>query len=107
MKTESNKFINIRKIVEYLGTDVAIKLPQIHSVTGCEITSFLDVVGKVKVLKKCLDGKEKLRLLKATGVSCKVSGTTVKNIEKFIHTVCYSGKEEQSFSRENFIFAFP
>ena len=33
MKIESRKCINIRKIVEYLGIDVATKLPQIHAVT--------------------------------------------------------------------------
>ena len=27
MKIQSNKFINTRKIVEYLGTDVATKFP--------------------------------------------------------------------------------
>ena len=34
LKIESKNFINIRKIVEYLGTDVATKLPQIHATTG-------------------------------------------------------------------------
>ena len=31
-------------------------------------------------------------------VSCKVSDTTVKDIEKFIQTVCYSGKEEENLT---------
>ena len=34
MKIET-KFINVRKIVEYLGTDVAAKLHQIHVAAGC------------------------------------------------------------------------
>ena len=69
--------------IEYLGTNVATEVPQIHSVTG-----------KIKILKKCLDGKEKLRFLNKIVVSCKVSYTTVKDVEKFIQTVCYSRKEE-------------
>ena len=40
MKIESNKFINIRKIVQYLGTDLASKLPQIYAATGRDTTSF-------------------------------------------------------------------
>ena len=56
-KTESRKFINNRKIVEYLGTNVATKLLQIHTVTGYDTTSSLLVAGKIKVLKKCLKGK--------------------------------------------------
>ena len=45
MKTETNKFINIRKIKKFIGIDVATKLPQIHTVTGGKTTSFLQVVG--------------------------------------------------------------
>ena len=44
--------------------DVVAKLPQIHAVTGCDTTSFLHGVDKIKVLKKFLNGKEKFRLQK-------------------------------------------
>ena len=40
MKTESNKFINIRKIVQYLGTDLASKHPEIYAAIGRDTTSF-------------------------------------------------------------------
>ena len=46
MKVETNKLISIRKNVEDLGNNVSTKFPQIHSVTGCDITSFLHCVGK-------------------------------------------------------------
>ena len=36
---------------------------------------------KVKVLERCLNGKEKLRLLNTIDVSCKISDTTVKDVE--------------------------
>ena len=35
-------------------------------------------------------------LLNTIGVSCKVSDKIVKDVEKFILTVCYSGKEEET-----------
>ena len=38
------------------------------------------------------------RLLNTTGVSCKVSDTTVEDAEKFIQTVCYTEKEEESLT---------
>ena len=66
----------LRKIVEYLRKN----LPQIHAVTGFGTTSFLHVVGKIKVLKKCLDGK---KTLNRTGVSCQVSETAVKDASLF------------------------
>ena len=46
---------------------------------------------------KCLNGKN-LRLLNTIYVSCKVSGTTVKIVEKFIQTVCYPGRKEGSLT---------
>ena len=55
------------------------------------------VLGKIflKVFKKCLSGKEKLRLLSTIGVSWKVSDMAVKDVEKFIQTVYYSGKKRR------------
>ena len=94
MKIESNKFINIQKIVQYLGTDLASKLPQIYAATGRDTTSFLNVVAKIKILKKCLNEKRRLRILNKLGASSKVSDTAVTDIEKFIQTIRYSGKEE-------------
>ena len=78
IQIESRKCINIRKIVEYLGTDVATKLPQIHAVTGFETTSLLHSVGEIKGLKKCLNGKEKLSLLNIIGVSSKFQTQQLK-----------------------------
>ena len=53
MKIETNKLMSIRKNVEYLGTNVSIKFPQIHTVTGCDTTSFLhsDVKRKAHTSK--------------------------------------------------------
>ena len=50
IKIESRKCITIRKIVEYLGTVVARKLPQTHAVTECDTTSFLHGADKLKFL---------------------------------------------------------
>ena len=38
------------------------------------------------------------RLLNTTGISCKVSDTTVEDAEKSIQTVCYTEKEEESLT---------
>ena len=42
--------------------------------------------------------KVKFRLLNTIGISCKVSDTAVKDDEKFMQGVCYSGKEEESLT---------
>ena len=35
--------------MEYLESDVATKFPQIYAAPGCDTTSFLHVVGKIKM----------------------------------------------------------
>ena len=97
MKTETDAFINIRKITEYLGTDAPTKLTQIHTGAVCDTTSFLQVIGKIEVLKKCLNGKVKFRLPNRIGVSCKGSDTEIKDVEKFIQNVSCFGKEEEPY----------
>ena len=56
------------------------------------------IVGKIKVLEKCVKEKEKHRLLNTISISCKVSDTTIKDGEKLIQTVCCSGKDEKSLT---------
>ena len=46
IKVEANELISIKKNVEYLGTDVSAKFPQINTVTGCDTISFLHSDGK-------------------------------------------------------------
>ena len=93
MKIESNK------VVECLGSDVAAKLPQTHAIIGCSTTSVLHATGKIRILKKCLNGNVKPKLLNTICISHKVSDTRVKDVEKFIQNVCYSGKEEESLTK--------
>ena len=98
IKVEANELT--RKNVEYLGTDVSAKFSQIYTVTRCDTTSFYTVMGKIlsKVFKNFLIGKEKLILLNTIGVSCKVLDAALKDVEKFIQIVCYSGNKEESLT---------
>ena len=50
MKFDHAKYVNICKVVNHLGSEVSARLTQIHAITGCDTTSFLHNVGKVKVL---------------------------------------------------------
>ena len=95
MKIAGRKFINIRKIVENLGNDVAANL-EFMQLQGLTQLLFYKFLGKLKFFKKCFNVKVKLRLPNGIGVSCKISKTGVKGIEKFIQTVRDSGKEEKA-----------
>ena len=41
IKIDHNKYINIRKVVKYLGNYFALKLPHIHAMTSCGTTYFV------------------------------------------------------------------
>eukprot|EP00794_Sanderia_malayensis_P007110 gene7110-7914_t len=93
MKIDQKKYVNIEKIVTHFGTELATKLPHyIHTVTGCGVTPNPYGVGKVSVLRKCIKDKRAISLLDATLL--KWQGK--KNAVKFIQTMCYSGKEDES-----------
>lgn len=62
MKTDRmNKFIGIKKSVEYVGDDVATKLSQICTVTGCGTTCFLyNIMEKWKFLESLFMKKKSI-----------------------------------------------
>ena len=95
MKYGPEKYANIGKIVHHLGREVALMLVYIYCVTGCDTTSYMYGVGKAKVLNKVVKDIRVLDLLITIGVK---SGTPTNydDVEKFIRTVCYSGRKDES-----------
>ena len=96
MKIDHNKYINIQKVVQYLGKEIALKLPHVHAITGCDTTSFMFSVGKIKVLKKCMKQIKQLDLLSGFGESSVINHEIIQNVSKFIQTVCYSGFKDEN-----------
>ena len=96
MKIGAKKFVNVRKIVQYLGKEVSLKLPHIHAITGCDTTSYLHNVGKMKVLNKCLKSNDVVACLEGLGKNASFAPENFKDIIKFIQTICYSGKPSES-----------
>ena len=99
MEIESRKCINIRKIIEYPTTDVATKLPQTNAVTGCDTTSFLHGAPKNLKFLKVSSWTRKGQTSKHNWCFMQsFRSSSFKDVEKFIQTVYYSGKEEQSLT---------
>ena len=46
MKIDANKFASIKSIVEYLGSNISVCVPQIHALTGSDTTSYLLMLAK-------------------------------------------------------------
>ena len=101
MKIDTRKFVKVRAIVSHYGKEIFENLPKIHVLTGCDTSSFLHGVGKVKILKNLKDNPENIQLLANLGRSVhsqksEVEEDLIQDVAKFIQCVCYTGKEEES-----------
>lgn len=96
MKIDFNKYVNIRKIVDHFGLPISKTLPHIHAVTGCDTTSYLYGVGKVKVLKKLQKSEESLNLIENLGATVNITEDIKEDAVKFIQCLCYSGNLDES-----------
>ena len=56
MKIDANKFSSIKSIVEYLGSNISVCLPQMHALTGSD-TTYLFNVSKTKVFIESSPGE--------------------------------------------------
>ena len=52
MKIDHDKYVDIDKVVDYLGEEIATKLSEIHALTGCDTTSSFFGKGKVRLIMK-------------------------------------------------------
>jgi len=96
MEIDHQKYVDIGKACSYLGEEVSLRLPQFHAITGCNTTSFFFGVGKVKVLKKLIKDSSKYALLDSIGKTSSLTENAHAETLKFIQTVLYSGKEEET-----------
>ena len=96
MKIDRERYVDIFKVAEYLGCEIASYLPQIHAITGCDTTSFFFGVGKIKVLKKLKKQQNSLHLLRSVGQTDTLSDQDIIDATKFVQTVLYSGKESET-----------
>jgi len=96
MEIDHQKYVDIGKACSYLGEEVSLRLPQFHAITGCNTTSFFFGVGKVKVLKKLIKDSSKYALLDSIGKTSSLTENAHAETLKFIQTVLYRGKEEET-----------
>ena len=98
MKIDANKFASIKSIVEYLGSNISVCLPQIHALTGSDTTSYLFNVCKTKVLKRVQDNMNSLLYIKNLGNLTVLEEGAKSEIFKFIQCICYDGKKMESLT---------
>ena len=95
MKIEKQKFFDIRKIAQFLGDKICKYLPDIHSLTGCDTTSYPYGISNIKALKKLRGNDQLLDLLNKFG-KVDLTEEVIFNVMEFFRSVCYSGKSKES-----------
>ena len=97
MNYEFGKFADIRKITKALGNDLSHCLPKLHTLTGCDTTSYFYRVGKISVLKKVMKNPELLSMISNLGCKDTMSIDDIAECRKFIQTVMYNGKSTEDY----------
>ena len=67
MKIGHKKFVDIETIVQYYDVKSLFQLPHIRVLSGCDSTSYMHGVGKVKLLRTLLKDSSSLPLLSSLG----------------------------------------
>ena len=70
---KDDSYMKIEKVCECAknrpkSRKISLKLPHTHAITGCDTTSYLYSVGKMKVLNKCLKRNEVVNCLEGLGM---------------------------------------
>ena len=98
MKTDPNKFSSIKSIVEYLGSNISVCLPQIRALTGSDTVSYLFNIRKIKALKCVQEKMNSLLYIKNLGNSTVLEEGPKSEIFKFVQHICYGRRETESLT---------
>ena len=91
MKIDHDAFVDI-DVVQFLEEKIAVQLPAIHALTGCDTTSSYPCIEKVKLIKKIIKQADSLILLQKFGAEDNLSEQVFENVSKFVQTSMYKGK---------------
>ncbi len=95
MKIDHDRFIDIEKVVKFLGDTVSKQLPAIHALTGCDTTSSFFGIGKVKLIKKLIKQNSSLSLLENFGLLQDLSERAIEDVIMFVQTTLYKGRADE------------
>ena len=91
LQIDKQQFVDIKKVYDYVGYEVASVLPQFHAITGSDSTSYKYNKGKIGALKKLLKDKSLCRYLRSLGVEATPTPESTNDSLKFIQCVIYTG----------------
>ena len=80
MKIDHEKYINLLK--QHIGDEIREILPQFHAITGCDSTSFMFSVGKIKALKQIINNSELIHSIREIGDKATVSAERLEDAKK-------------------------
>eukprot|EP00794_Sanderia_malayensis_P012581 gene12581-biopygen10020 len=97
MCIDNNKYVKIRNIIQRFGSKICNALPQVHAITGSDATAYKYNVGKIKVIKKLMAKETHCDLIQDLGKDESLSDTIKIDAKRFVQTVMYSGKIDESY----------
>ena len=97
MMYEKGIFADISLICQYFGNILCGNILSFHAITGCDTTSYMFRVGKIKVFKKLEKNPDLCMMLRALENDEPLEETDIDELKQFVQTVIYSGKLSESY----------
>ena len=97
MKYERGKFADIEVICRSLGPDICTNLLAIHAISGCDTTSYMHRVGKVRLMRKLLKDPSMSRLLGPLSQTEPLKEESIDDIKTFVQCIMYNGGANETY----------
>ena len=97
LKYEHEAYADISQIWLFLGKEICTSLISFHAITGCDATSYMFRVGKLKCFKKVMNQRENCRLLENLELEEPLTEHDIVDLKKFVQTVMYSGQTSETY----------
>ena len=94
---EKDVYADISVICAFLGEEICSSLLSFHTISGCDTTSFMSNVGKLRCFRKLMNHPEKCELLKALENGSPLTEDEIGNLKLFVQTVMYSGRSSETY----------
>ena len=94
---EKGVYADISVICQYFGDVLCESILSFHAITGCDTTSYMYRIGKVRVFQKLMKNSDLCALMKNLENENPLTDDEIGDLKRFVQTVMYSGGKSESY----------
>jgi hypothetical protein len=97
MMFEKGVYADISIICNYFGEFICQNILLFHAITGCDCTSYMYRIGKIRAFQKLLKNVNLCALLSSLNNEDPLTEEDIDEIKIFVQTVLYSGRKSEPY----------